>query len=124
MPLTVRQLKCLALPLSGCSLGRRRAPPTRSKQSRLTLRAGRGGPHSGAVPVTEATGYLKRQDFLTRYGLLLSARTPAAVSQAVEKAAATVLAWPGIRERMAALATNIQATPTARFAERMRAETA
>ena len=74
--------------------------------------------------VTEATSYLKGQDFLTWYGLLLPARTPAAVSQAIEKAAAAVLARPDIRERMAALGTDIQATPTARFAERMRAEAA
>lgn len=74
--------------------------------------------------VTEATGYLKGQDFLTWYGLLVPARTPAAVAQALEKAAATVLARPDVRERMAALGTDIQATPAPRFAERMRSETA
>ena len=74
--------------------------------------------------VTEATGYLKGQDFLTWYGLLLPARTPAAVAQALEKAAAAVLARPDIRDRMAALGTDIQATPATRFAERMRTETA
>ena len=72
--------------------------------------------------VTEATGHLKGQDFLTWYGLLLPARTPATAVAALEKAAATVLGRPEIRERLATLGTDVQATSAMHFAQRMRAE--
>ena len=73
--------------------------------------------------VTEATGFLKGDDFLTWYGLLLPARTPPAVVQMLEKTVSVILEKPEVREKLAMLGTDLQNTPSARFTERMRVET-
>ncbi|WP_349654590.1 tripartite tricarboxylate transporter substrate-binding protein [Ramlibacter sp. 2FC] len=74
--------------------------------------------------VGEALGIMADDDFVAWYGLLAPARAPAAAVQALERAAFTVLRRPETRSRLAALGTDLQATPRAAFAERMRKESA
>lgn len=74
--------------------------------------------------VGEALGIMADDDFVAWYGLLAPARAPAAAVQALERAAFTVLRRPDTRSRLAALGTDLQATPRPAFAERMRKESA
>lgn len=72
--------------------------------------------------LAEAAGIMRDEDFVTWYGLLAPSRTPKEVIQALDKAAFAVLQRPDTRARLAALGTDLVASPSARFAERMRAE--
>jgi tripartite-type tricarboxylate transporter receptor subunit TctC len=73
--------------------------------------------------VTESTGLLKGDDFLTWYGLLLPARTPPTILQLLEKTVNSILERADIKDKFAALGTDLQGTPSAKFAERIRQET-
>jgi tripartite-type tricarboxylate transporter receptor subunit TctC len=73
--------------------------------------------------VTEATGVLKGDDFVTWYGLLLPARTPAAVVQLLEKTVTSILEKAEIKDKLVALGTDLQGIPGAKFSERIRQET-
>lgn len=74
--------------------------------------------------VTEATGLLKGDDFVTWYGLLLPARTPPAVVQLLEKTVSAILERAEIKEKLVALGTDLQGITGAKFSERIRLETA
>lgn len=70
----------------------------------------------------EALGIMQKDDFVTWYGLLVPANTPADAVDALSKAAFAVLKRPDARPRLAALGTDLVAMPSAPFAERMRQE--
>jgi len=70
----------------------------------------------------EAMGVMRTEDFVAWYGVLVPAKTPAEVTQKLEKAAFAVLARTETRARLTALGTDPVAMPHAPFAERMRAE--
>lgn len=72
--------------------------------------------------VAEAIGAMADDDIVTWYGLLVPSRTPAAAVQTLERAAFAVLRRPDTRARLAALGTDLMATPRAAFAERMQKE--
>ena len=73
--------------------------------------------------VGEALGMMQNDDFVTWYGLLVPASTPAEIVEALSKAAFSVLNRSDSRSRLAALGTDLVAMPAAPFAERMRQET-
>jgi tripartite-type tricarboxylate transporter receptor subunit TctC len=73
--------------------------------------------------IGEAMGLMRDDDFVTWYGLLAPARTPADALRAIERAAFAVLERPDTRAKLATLGTDLLATPGALFAERMRNET-
>lgn len=73
--------------------------------------------------VGEALGIMQKDDFVTWYGLLVPAHTPADAVDALSKAAFSVLKRSDARTRLAALGTDLVAMPSAPFAERMRQET-
>lgn len=72
--------------------------------------------------VEEVTGIKGLEVFTTWYGLLAPAGTPPQAVEALQKAAATVLARPEMRARLAGLGTDVVALPGAQFADRMKAE--
>jgi tripartite-type tricarboxylate transporter receptor subunit TctC len=72
----------------------------------------------------EAMNVMANDDFVTWYGMLAPARTPADVVQALEKAAFAVLKRPDTKPQFAALGTDLVAMPSAQFAERMRHDSA
>lgn len=72
--------------------------------------------------VGEALGVMKNEDLVAWYGLLAPARAPADIVQLLERTAGNALTRPDVRSRLAALGTDLLATPSAGFAERMRVE--
>jgi tripartite-type tricarboxylate transporter receptor subunit TctC len=70
----------------------------------------------------EAMGLMQTDDFVTWYGLLAPASTPAETVDVLAKAAFAVLRRGDTRSRLAALGTDLVAMPAAPFAERMRLE--
>ncbi len=70
----------------------------------------------------EALGVMRDDDLVAWYGLLAPSRVLAETVQALEKAAFAALKRPDVRSRLAALGTDVLATPGAAFGERMRAE--
>lgn len=70
----------------------------------------------------EALGIMQKDDFVTWYGLLVPANTPADAVDALSKATFSVLERGDSRARLAALGTDLVAMPSAQFAERMRQE--
>jgi tripartite-type tricarboxylate transporter receptor subunit TctC len=69
--------------------------------------------------IGEALGIMQNDDFVTWYGLLAPASTPAEVLDTLTKAAFSVLKRGDTRARLAALGTDLVAMPAAPFAERM-----
>lgn len=72
--------------------------------------------------IGQAMGVLADADFVTWYGLMAPARTPAAIVQSLEYAAMAWLGAPEVRVRMNQLGTDVVAAPSAQFAERLRQE--
>jgi tripartite-type tricarboxylate transporter receptor subunit TctC len=104
------------------------APPVVSyfKSGKLRAVAVTQGKRSPLVPdvptVEELTGIKGLDAFSTWYGLLAPAGTPPQVVDALQKAAAAVLARPEMKSKLAAMGTDVVATPTAAFGERIRNE--
>jgi tripartite-type tricarboxylate transporter receptor subunit TctC len=72
--------------------------------------------------VEEVTGIKGLEVFTTWYGLLAPAGTPPQAVEALQKAAATVLARPEMKAKLAALGTDVVALPGEQFADRMKVE--
>lgn len=70
----------------------------------------------------EALGVLGKEDFVAWYGLLAPAKAPPEVARTLEKAALAALARPDVKTRIAGMGSDLMATPSQAFAERMRAE--
>lgn len=91
------------------------------KRVALAVTQPRRSPLLPEVPtIAEAANLLRDEDLLAWYGLLVPARTPAEVVQALEKAVFAVLRKPDTQQRLTALGTDLVAMPSAPFAERMR----
>ena len=89
----------------------------------LAVTQARRTPLAPDIPtVEEVTGLKGLEVFTTWYGLLAPAGTPPQAIEALQKAAATVLARPEMKARLASLGTDVVALPGAPFAERMRVE--
>ncbi len=111
-----------------CSLALVGAPPVlphvaSGKLVALAVTQPRRSPLLPDVPtMTEAANLLRDEDLLAWYGLLVPARTPAEVVQALEKAVFAVLRKPETQQRLTALGTDLIAMPSKPFADRMRNE--
>lgn len=111
-----------------CSLALVGAPPVlphvaSGKLVALAVTQPRRSPLLPEVPtIAEAANLLRDEDLLAWYGLLVPARTPAELVQALEKAVFAVLRKPDTQQRLTALGTDLVAMPSAPFAERMRNE--
>jgi tripartite-type tricarboxylate transporter receptor subunit TctC len=72
--------------------------------------------------IEEMTGIKGVEGFSTWYGLLAPSGTPQSVVDTVHKSIASVLARPDMRAKLATMGTDLQATPTTAFADRIRTE--
>lgn len=70
----------------------------------------------------EALGVLGTEDFVAWYGLLAPSKAPPEVARTLEKAALAALARADVKARIAGMGSDLMATPSQAFAERMRTE--
>lgn len=70
----------------------------------------------------EASGLKVLESYSTWYGVLVPAGTPAQVTGPLQKALATTLARPEIRQKLQELGTEVVALPGPQFGERIRLE--
>lgn len=89
----------------------------------LAVTQAKRSPIAPEIPtVEEVTGIKGLEMFTTWYGLLAPAGTPPQAAEALQKAAATVLARPEMKAKLAALGTDVVALPGTQFADRMKVE--
>lgn len=101
------------------------APPVLAGMKAGSLRAlaVTGRKRSALAPdvptIQEATGIQGTEDFSTWYGLLAPRNTPQPAIDALQKAMIKVLARPDVRDKLAAMGTEVLALPQAAFADRI-----
>ena len=89
----------------------------------LAVTQAKRSPLAPDIPtVEEVTGIKGLEVFTTWYGLLAPAGTPPQAVEALQKAAATVLARPEMKARLAALGTDVVGLAGAQFTDRIKVE--
>lgn len=89
----------------------------------LAVTQSKRSPLAPDIPtVEEVTGIKGLEVFTTWYGLLAPAGTPPQAVEALQKAAATVLARPEMKARLAALGTDVVGLAGAQFTDRIKVE--